>query len=566
MKTKKTFGFIFLMITLLVIVCACEGKKTQQSSGVNGIATSGNIPLDENAKPSPFGRYKDPVTVEIVQKVDPTIAIPAGQSVNDNMFTRMIKEHFNIDIKIKWQAAPVDYDQKLQLDIASNTIPDILVVGEREFKQLIKSDMITDLTPYYETYASDIIKANINSTNGKAMAAASANGKMYALPGVLVEADGYNNMWIRQDWLDALGLAAPKTIDEVHAVARAFVANKMGGERTIGILSPTINSRIYNDFLSPQNNLNNLDGIFQACKSWPGFWIEGGDGKAVYGSITPETKAALGKLNEMFKSGALDQEFGIRKSAEEAWKSGQAGILFSPWWHGYLLPEALAVNPKASWRAYAAPLADDGKWYPKLATPGSFYVVARKGYEHPEVAILLNNLLRREESNFNSSDLNAIYWPGRVVITPMDENDVSVIALRKLLNGEEVPKFDSVDYKLLTLDLETVKKAKKEPYNELNISAWDINNENFGRIYSLLVGSGAVTDANAARMINKVYSLTYQQTPAMERRWTNLKKKEDETFMKIIIGELPLSAFDTFVLEWKAEGGDEITKEVQDTL
>jgi ABC-type glycerol-3-phosphate transport system substrate-binding protein len=506
------------------------------------------------------------VTVEIVQRVDPTITIPAGQSVGDNIFTRMIKDHFNIDIKIKWQAAPVDYDQKLQLDIASNSIPDILVVSEREFKQLIKSDMIADLTPYYEIYASEIIKDNINSTNGRAMAAASSNGKMYGLPGVAVEADGYNIMWIRQDWLDALNLSPPKTVDELQTVAQAFVNNKMGGARTIGILSPTIDSRIYNDFLSPQNNMNNLDGIFQAYMSWPGFWIKDSDGNVVYGSITSETRDALGKLNEMFKSGALDQEFGVRKSAEEAWKSGQAGILFSPWWHGYLLPEALAFNPKASWMAYAAPLAKDGKWYPKLATPSSIYVVARKGYEHPEVAILLNNLLRREESNLNSGDLNMIYWPGRVVITPMDENDVSVVALRKSLNGEVVPAFDSVNYKLLSLDLATVKEAKMEPYNELRINTWNINNENFGRIYSLLVGSGSVTNAATAGIVNKVYSMTYQQTPTMERRWTKKKKKEDETFMKIIIGELPLSAFDTFVREWKAEGGDAITKEVQDSL
>jgi putative aldouronate transport system substrate-binding protein len=553
---------LMTMLMLLVIVSGCERNNSQQPAGARG----GNMPVDENGNPSPFGRYREPVTVEIIQSVNPTIAIPAGQTVDDNMFTRMIKEHFNIDIKIKWQTASSDYAQRLQLDIASNTIPDILVVGEREFKQLIRSDMIADLTPYYQTYASDIIKANIDSTNGKAMAAASSNGRMYGLPGVAVEADGYNVMWIRQDWLDALGLNAPRTVDELHAVAQAFVNNRMGGERTVGLLGADVNSAMYNHFLSPQNNMNNLDGIFQAYKSWPGFWIEGSDGNVIYGSITPETRAALGKLNEMFRSGALDQEFGIRRSAEEAWKSGQAGILFSPWWHGYLIPEALAVNPNASWMAYAAPLAADGKWYPKLATPSSNYVVARKGFEYPEVAILLNNLLRREEANFNSGDLNAMYWPGRVVIAPTDENDVSVVALRRSLNGESVPTFDSTNYKLLTLDLATVRETKLEPYNEMRIRAWNINNENFGRIYSLLVGSGAVTDANAAGIVNKVYSLTYQQTPTMERRWTNLKRKEDETFMKIITGELPLSAFDTFVSEWKAEGGDQITKEVQDSL
>ena len=50
-------------------------------------------------------------------------------------------------------------------------------------------------------------------------------------------------------------------------------------------------------------------------------------------------------------------------------------------------------------------------------------------------------------------------------------------------------------------------------------------------------------------IVNKIYSVTYTQTETMERKWTNLEKKENETFLKIIIGEEPLDAFDTFVGE-----------------
>ena len=32
-----------------------------------------------------------------------------------------------------------------------------------------------------------------------------------------------NEMWIRQDWLDKLGLEVPRTWDEMAAVAEAFV-------------------------------------------------------------------------------------------------------------------------------------------------------------------------------------------------------------------------------------------------------------------------------------------------------------------------------------------------------
>lgn len=35
-------------------------------------------------------------------------------------------------------------------------------------------------------------------------------------------------------------------------------------------------------------------------------------------------------------------------------------------------------------------------------------------------------------------------------------------------------------------------------------------------------------------------------------------------FAQIISGEIPLTDFDTFVTEWKAKGGDELTKEANE--
>lgn len=327
--------------------------------------------------------------MEIVQSINPTIAMPEGDTATDNYYTRFVKENLNVDISVKWSAASADYNEKMNLAIASNDLPDILVVNEQQFQKLAQSDMLEDLTPYWDTYACDIIKQNVDSTGGKAVEQASYDGKLLGVPNVQVEADGYALMWIRQDWLDKLGLEAPSTIAELETVAQAFVDNKLGGENTIGILGPTANGKVYNTFLSI-NNLNNLDGIFQAFQSYPGFWIEGEDGKVAYGSTMPETKEALAELNRLYAAGALDQELGVRKDADEAWKSGKAGILFSPWWHGYNVKDALANDPTTEWKAYAAPLAADGQWYPKLGGVGGSYCVVRKGYGHPEVAIMLN--------------------------------------------------------------------------------------------------------------------------------------------------------------------------------
>lgn len=532
-------------------------------SGATGVHAEENLPVDESGAVSPLGKYEDPITVEIVQSINPTITMPEGDSATDNYYTRFIKDNMNIDISVKWSASSSDYNEKLNLAIAANDIPDILVVNEQQFRKLAQSDMLEDLTDYYDTYACDIIKQNIDSTDGKALENATYDGKLLALPSVQVEADGYVLMWIRQDWLDELGLEAPTTIEELETVAKAFVDNKMGGENTIGIVGPTINGAVYNTFLST-NNLNNLDGIFQAYQAYPGYWVQDEEGKAVYGSTTEQTKEALAELNKMYEDGILDQELGVRKDADEAWKSGKVGILFSPWWHGYNVKDGIANEPDMEWKAYAAPLAADGQWYAKLAGVGGSYCVVRKGYEHPEAAFLLNNYLRVNEGTFQSeTDLDLSYYPGRVVITPLDENTYSVQALNAEMKGEEVPEFDPLNYKLLQADLAALPDCLEAPYDDMSIEKWNTDNTNFGRLYSLLMGSSAVEEASAEGIVNKVYSITYTQTETMERKWTNLKKKEDETFLKIIIGEEPIEAFDTFVEEWNAEGGAEITEEVQ---
>lgn len=532
-------------------------------SGATGVHAEENLPVDESGAVSPLEKYEDPVTVEIVQSINPTITMPEGDSATDNYYTRFIKDNMNIDISVKWSASSSDYNEKLNLAIAANDIPDILVVNEQQFRKLAQSDMLEDLTDYYDTYACDIIKQNIDSTDGKALENATYDGKLLALPSVQVEADGYVLMWIRQDWLDELGLEAPTTIEELETVAKAFVDNKMGGENTIGIVGPTINGAVYNTFLST-NNLNNLDGIFQAYQAYPGYWVQDEEGKAVYGSTTEQTKEALAELNKMYEDGILDQELGVRKDADEAWKSGKVGILFSPWWHGYNVKDGIANEPDMEWKAYAAPLAADGQWYAKLAGVGGSYCVVRKGYEHPEAAFLLNNYLRVNEGTFQSeTDLDLSYYPGRVVIAPLDENTYSVQALNAEMKGEEVPEFDPLNYKLLQADLAALPDCLEAPYDDMSIEKWNTDNTNFGRLYSLLMGSSAVEKASTEGIVNKVYSITYTQTETMERKWTNLKKKEDETFLKIIIGEEPIEAFDTFVEEWNAEGGAEITEEVQ---
>ncbi|MDF2669678.1 MAG: extracellular solute-binding protein family 1, partial [Paenibacillus sp.] len=52
-------------------------------------------------------------------------------------------------------------------------------------------------------------------------------------------------------------------------------------------------------------------------------------------------------------------------------------------------------------------------------------------------------------------------------------------------------------------------------------------------------------------------------TPAMEKYKTKLASLQ-ESFTRIILGVSPLDEFDHYVEKWKQEGGDEITKDVNE--
>ena len=52
----------------------------------------------------------------------------------------------------------------------------------------------------------------------------------------------------------------------------------------------------------------------------------------------------------------------------------------------------------------------------------------------------------------------------------------------------------------------------------------------------------------------------------MESLWGTLKTQEDEFFLQVLTGDVSVDAFDSFVEQWKALGGDTITQEINDMV
>lgn len=543
-------------ILMMLFASACGASKGSDP---------GAVP-DSPMTPDPFGKYEEPVTLRIGTTVEPTKSILEGETLLDNQYTRNIKKNLNINVDYFFKASPANYNQKVSLAIASGDLPDAMVVGPVELKEMYEADQLADMTDVYKDYASPVIKRIVDSTEGEAMNSVTFDGKMMALPSVQLRADGVHLLWIRKDWLDKLKLNPPRTMDELEAVARAFVERDPDGDNkkdTIGLAGPGSNGRLYAHFLQSTNNLYGFDGIFAAYNAYPGYWLKE-NGKAVYGSIQPETKEALGKLRELYMAGLIDPDMGVRQDPGESVVNGETGMFFGPWWAPYTsIGDAIKKNPAANWQAYALPLDRNGDYRPHMSASTSQIVVVRKGYEHPEAVMkLLNNLVLEEGNGTFTTERGPTEYPLRVTFAPADETEYEVKALRQVLAGTKTAQdfLDKPEYKMLRSDAENIGSVKLEPHDKYDIPYWapDRDRAMWIRAYALMVGGSPLVDND----INGVYSVTYAQTDTMKSRWVNLQKLEEETFLKIIMGAAPLDAFDPFVEEWRRQGGDQIIEEV----
>ena len=568
MKQKQIIALVSATALAATALAGC-GKTSEENPQTTAVKEAEGTAKED----LPLSKYPETVTIHLGGSLNPNAKIPEGMSYEDNSYTRFLKDELNIEVVYDWVASSSDFGEKMNLCIGSGTIPELMNVNATQYRALLKYDMIQPLDQYFDDYASDALKGYVES-GGEELKKCISNdkGEMMAIPAPNITAGGINEMWIRQDWLDNLGLEVPRTWDEMAAVAEAFVTQDPDGNGeadTIGILGPG-NSDHMNAI---GGNQFGLDPLFSSFQSYPQYWLQDEDGTVKYGSIQPETRTALEKIQKLYTDKLIDPEMLVRSNCQEAVLSGKVGIFFGPWWCGYTVGDATLAG-EADWRAYFTPLAEDGGYYTHMAEPTTQYVVASKSCKNPEAAFKIINYLIASQQQWVADGITSAsgmvtsdFYPLFNVYDNADEIETSYDALTKYLAGEIT--MDDVDFsrhKLLKNDMEAVTELKKEPYDDFSLDKWNLDSDlaknNLPRLVSILVGEApSVNDKYIP-----VYNAYNGQTETMQTKWANLKKMEEETFAKIVMGKADISEFDTFVENWKNQGGDQILKEINDEL
>lgn len=571
---KKMLALALILALAVSMMAGCSSATTTKAAESAAQETTAAAP--EEAV-DPLGKQPDLTVITRGVALDPNQKYPEGQSLDDNAYTRMLKEQFNIEIKNDFSAAMGEnYSQKVDLAIASGKIPDYLTgLTYTQYKAIVKAGLAMDISEVWEKYASPLTK-EVYASNGEFFdKLVKKDGAMYGIPASNPLPDFLSVMWIRQDWMDKLGLKAPTTIEELTALAKAFKDSDPDGNGkadTEGLAGPSIDGRLYQD-LKYTNMAYHFDQIFAAFNAFPGIWVDDGTGKAVYGSTTPETKAALQSLAAMYKDGLITQGM-LTSKTEELIAANKVGLFFGPWWFPFGdLGNSWKNDTTANWQPYLLPSGADGQYLAKGGNAAQSFVVISKDAKNPEAIVKMLNIFKAGLKNYVSEEDQTTMGDGAYPMyltfslaegPGMVLNEANNYFAGKATVDEVHANVANYDAYILQA-FDKIVASKVEPFADRNISAWDFSGEkanDFGWVWSFGVGLTPYVNGN----FKWVNSLSYEQTKTMEKRWANLTTLEYETFSKIIVGQASIDEFDKFVSQWTSEGGEQVTKEINEAI
>ncbi len=551
--SKRVFA---LVIAVLILLSACMSNKDHSGN------EAGDIPLDliggKRLLPKdPLYKYEPLIEVSTVASTDQGMKFIEGESLDNNIWTRIFENQYGIKVNNMWVVDALQYNQKLNISIASGELPDFFLASKEEMKRLYEANQLEDLTKLLDEYGSPYLKQLLNQDEGVSLQAASFDGKLAGLPRMMVNGgvSTAEMLWVRTDWLKKLELPEPKTIEDVVQIAAAFAKEDPDGNGIADTAGLGVNNELFMYHGS-------LKGFFNGFLAYPGIWIHDEQGQLIYGSIQREVKDALVRLRDMYRDGAIDEEFAVKPWTELASQiaAGKLGLAYGTVSDGgYIHKESFEKDTNAEWKPYPIVSLDGNAVHPQLLNAASSFYVVKKGTEHPEAMIKLANiyLLHYYETNYAPepnpfiSAPNGVF-PGRyqpVTIDPLNVNLQAYLQVQKALSlgdGTHLSFPASVHYDRLT------------KYAAGDQGMW------FSTVVFGEEGSYSVIDQYDRAKLGRYNAFQGAATPTMAEKLTALERMQEETFTKIIMGEEPIEEFDRFVEDWKQLGGDRITEEVNE--
>lgn len=526
--------------------------------GLVSVLSGCNKKPEKQIAPGPLGKYDPPIKITYtwpVHPVDLERLTSNNWTAEENGWTEKTKEVLGIELELQFIGA-AEYYIALTSAVAIGEIPDMVNMGPGgiEAFSLIKglkdSELIVPLDDVYKEYASDRLKELMATAGDEIFYPGTFDGKLYAFPQVCGgEATARATYYFRKDWLDTLGYDVPTSYDELFDVFDAFTTQDPDSDGEANTVGMTI---CLAHTVMP-------DVLFNGFHAYPYIWIEK-DGQLAYGSIQPEMKTALSKLNELYKKGTID----VNDAFSQDFLGGISGsmVLYTN------SPLGIAPLYEKDRNADIVPAVGfsiDDKPLKVYCGPNSYrYYVMSSECQNPEVLIKFFNMFVKVHDDAQTDpelfeqlfydETGSKHWynyaPAILEDYPGRNYERSVRMRKALEENTTEPLINSVDlavYKWVT------------DFTERGIAG----NWGWNKLYGI-DGSQELQGIyfqNNSYLQNKFYGA---YTPSMELYLEQLRAFEYQTFTEIVKGDKPVEYFDAFVEQWLATGGEDITKEVNE--
>jgi putative aldouronate transport system substrate-binding protein len=233
---------------------------------------------------------------------------------DDGPVVQEIDKRTNTKLHFEW-VPNSSYDDKFNITMASGKLPTIIYVPNTKspsFVSAAKAGAFWDVGKYLKDYP------NLSKANPVIMNNSSIDGKNYGI--YRGRALGRNGIVYRKDWLEAVGMQPPKTIDDFYNMLKAFKEkdpDKDGKDDTYGMVLVKWTG--------------GWASGFDTIKLWFGAPNKWGliDGKLVPEHQTPEYLEALRFMRKLYEEKLINQDFAVFDS--QKWNdpivNNQAGVI-----------------------------------------------------------------------------------------------------------------------------------------------------------------------------------------------------------------------------------------------
>lgn len=387
---KRFLSMLLYVLPIVGTLTACAGKQgpvrvtDPDGEGVQG----GRI----NEDGTPFGKYEEPLKIRTIKYLDSTVAgylsileNTTGETLEDNRWTRDYSEKLNLKFEYMMTGSGSAYENSFAGMMASGELPDIFAVGLSSYQDLVESDLIWDLTDLYDQYMGEATQMVLDEAGDSVFDAITMDGRRYGVPQAKSQYDTYKYLWIRRDWMEAVGVTeAPSTVYELIDLMGKFVEQKPGGKENTYA------------FALSKDLWFNLEGFFWCFGAYPDSWILDENGNIKKGMIDDKMREPLRVLQQMYRDGWIDPEYitcsyGGTKTLVA---NEQVGIYIGTHYNATdVLLTSYNKNTDADWAVFPWPGQTEGsEAVAELELGMDDILVVNKNFENPEAVFKMLNL------------------------------------------------------------------------------------------------------------------------------------------------------------------------------